>query len=448
MNQRGIMNKRIPTALALVILIAGLIAGVVLVNSRTSFQSKAGPTESPKNVRITNRSASGLSISWTTDIPMTGYIKYSEDPAKINLPAGDIRDQISGTSQNYTNHYVNITGLGANKTYYFVVGSGSQIYTDNGKPFQIRTQTALSLPAEDVISGKIVSADSAPTNGAIIFVDIEGAESLSTVSKNDGTWRLNVSTARSKDGKSVVIDPTKTLLSMFVQAGSLGTATAISSMEKAKPVPDIILGKNQSFVEATATLTNTDTTTDTNKGSGFAMTESLLSDGNVLGTTESVTFLNPAIEGELIATTSPEFKIKLTTGSGLTLSVGDQKNGSELAQNSAGEWVWSPVVPLSTGLNTLLVEFLDTKNNKQQVSRSFNVLSIGDTSGIPAFTATPSATPTLIAEVTPTPTEATTMPETTSENLVDSGTVEQSILATLSGLIIFMVGRKLKKKWN
>ena len=173
MNQRGIMNKRIPTAVGLLILIAGLVAGVILVNSRTSFQSKAGPTESPKNIKISNRGAGGFSISWSTDIPMTGYIKYSEDVAKVNTPAGDVRDQISGTSQSYTNHYVNVSGLGANKTYYFLIGSGSQIYNDTGKPYQVRTLAATTSPAENVISGKIINTDSSPVNGAIVFVDID-----------------------------------------------------------------------------------------------------------------------------------------------------------------------------------------------------------------------------------------------------------------------------------
>lgn len=445
MTQKGIMNKRIPTVVGLLILIAGLVVGVVLVNSRTSLQTKAGPTESPKNVKVTNRGATTLSISWTTDIPMTGYVKYSEDPAKVTLPAGDVRDQISGTSQSYTNHYINITGLGANKTYYFLIGSGSQTYNDNNKPYQVRTFAAASSPAEDVVSGKIVNTDSSPVNGAIVFVDLDGAETLSAITKSDGAWRLNLSSARSKDGKTITIDPQKTLLSIFVQAGTSGTATATTNTAKAKPVPDILMGKNQNFVEGSLALT--DILPDTaSRSANFALTEAQLATGDVLGTSDTITFLNPAIEGELIATNSPEFKIKIATGSAFTLTVGEQI-AKDITPSSKGELVWSPLSPLSSGLNTLVIDYLDNKNSKQQVSRTFNILSLGDASGIPAFTATPSATP-IIAEVTPTPTEITTMPETDSGELTDSGTIEQTIILAFFALLLIISGKVLKKKWH
>ncbi len=439
------MNRKIPTVVGLLILIGGLIAGVVLVNRGTSLQSKAGPTESPKNIKITNRGSSTASISWTTDVPMTGYIKYSEDPAKINIPAGDVRDQISGTSQSYTNHYVNISGISANKTYYFVIGSGSETYNDNGKPYQFRTLANVSSPAEDVAYGKVINPDNSPVNGAIVFLDIESAETLSAITKNDGGWRINLSTARTADGKIVAVDPKNTTLSIFVQAGSSGTATAITNTEKAKPTTDIVLGKNQSFVEADLALNNLLDPASATRSGTFELTESQLS-SPVSGTqsTGAVTFINPAIEGELIATSSPEFKLKLATGSGLILKVGDQIS-EILEMSEGGEYVWSPELSLERGLNTLLVEYIDSNNEKKELSRTFNVLAVGDISGLPAFVATPSATPT---EIVLAPTEATTMPETDSEELEDAGSFELSVIVTISGLILVMLGRALKKKWQ
>ena len=77
-------------------------------------------------------------------------------------------------------------------------------------------------------------------------------------------------------------------------------------------------------------------------------------------------------------------------------------------------------------------------------------MAIGDIGGLPAFTATPSASPTV---VTPTlavivPSEGSTMPDSDSENLNNSGTLETSIFLTLSGLVLFGLGRYLKKKWH
>lgn len=446
MTQKGIMNRKIPTFLGLLILVAGLVGGIYLVNSRTSLQTKAGPTESPKNIKITNKGSNSISISWTTDIPMTGYLRYSEDPAKINLPAGDVRDQISGTSQVYTNHYVNITGLNPNKQYYFNIGSGSQTYNDNGRPFQFKTFASVSSPPEDVVSGKVINPDSSPVNGAIVFLDMDGAETTSTITKNDGSWRINLSSARTKDGKVLTIDPKTTVLSIFVQAGTTGTATAVTNTENARPVPDISIGKNQAFVESAGLLSQSVSGDASSRSGTFALTESQLSNTSILEQTGSVlgavTFVNPAIEGELIATSTPEFKLKIATGSGIILKVGEQIS-DVLTANSSGEFVWSPETELVKGLNTLTVEYVDDKNIKQTTSRSFNVLAVGDISGLPAFTATPSAT----VELTPTPTEASTMPETDEEDLTDAG-FDQVVALTLFGLILIIGGSVLKKKWQ
>lgn len=443
------MNRKIPTFLGLLILVAGLIGGIFLVNSRTSLQTKAGPTEAPKNIKITNKGSNSISISWTTDVPMTGYLRYSEDPAKISLPAGDVRDQISGTSQSYTNHYVNITGLGPNKQYYFNIGSGSQTYNDNGRPFQFKTFASASSPPEDVVSGKVINADTSPVNGAIIFLDIDGSETLSTITKNDGTWRLNLSTARTKDGKVLPVDPKTTVLSIFVQAGTTGTATAVTNTEKARPVPDILIGKNQAFVEGGSLLAQGIGDLQSSRSGTFALTENQLSANTLLeqtgGVLSAVTFLNPAIEGELIATSTPEFKVKLATGSGLVIKVGEEVSDI-LTANANGEYLWSPMTELTKGANTLTVEYTDDKNSKQTISRGFNVLAVGDISGLPAFTATPSATITM--ELTPTPTEATTMPETEEEDLTDAGSFEQIVSLMLFGLILIIGGNVLKKKWQ
>ena len=137
--KNNIFSKRIPTIFGLLILIGGLIAGILLVSQRQGLTTQAGPTAQPKNVRIANIGSGGYTVSWTSDVPVTGFLKYSDNPTRLTLPAGDTRDQISGTTNQYTTHYVDVTGLSADKTYYFEIGSGSQTYNDGGRPYQVRT---------------------------------------------------------------------------------------------------------------------------------------------------------------------------------------------------------------------------------------------------------------------------------------------------------------------
>ena len=439
MATSGLMNKRIPTLLGILILIGGLVAGVILVNMRQGLGTKAGPTESPKNVKVSNLGSTTFSASWTTDVPLTGLIKYSEDPAKINTPAGDVRDQISGTSQGYTNHLVNVTGLGANKTYYFLIVSGSASYNDNSKPFQVRTPAQVISPPEEVIFGKVVSASGEAVNGAIVFVEAEGGESLATMTKTDGTWRLNLANARDKSGKVLTYDPQTTLLSIFVQAGSAGTATAITDTSKRSPVPDIILGKNQSFIEAgslASGLTASDSGSIT--GAGFQLVEAQLSLSEQLEATSAVKILNPAVNGEIIATDLPEFRGKAPTGSTVKLTVDTPNQLTQVVTaNIDGNWTWTPPQKLGQGGHVLTAEFTDGANKLQTITRTFTVLA---GSGLPAFTATPSAT------LTPTPTSATTMPPTTSEELEDAGGLMTSLILAMLGIGLLVFGKVTKKR--
>jgi len=452
------MAKKIPTALGVLILLGGLVAGVVLVNSRQGLLTKAGPTEAPKNVKISDKGANTFTVSWTTDTPVTGYLNYSENPAKITTPAGDIRDQISGSSQGYTNHYVKVTGLNPEKTVYFMIGSGSQTYDDSGKPFEVRTGQQVIAPPEDVISGKVIGADSSPVNNAIVYVEVAGGETLSAMT-NNGSWRLNLALSRDKDGAVLTYDPKTSLVSIFVQAGISGTATAITNTEKTKPVPDIVLGKNQSFVETTiATSSGTIVESDIRSGGFKNITEEAtpILAPEATEAAGSMIIMNPAINGEMIATSSPEFSGKTTPGTTIRVTVNSPIELTQIIKaDKDGVWKWTPPQDLEPGVHTLTLEYTDENNIFQKVIRTFTVLASDSTTGLPAFTATPSATitvspisPTATVSATPTPTKEPSMPATSSGTLEETGALDFTILMGILGIILFVFGRTSKKWWR
>ncbi|OGD72784.1 hypothetical protein A3K29_01395 [Candidatus Collierbacteria bacterium RIFOXYB2_FULL_46_14] len=436
------MSKRIPTMLGIFILIAGLVAGVILVNTRQGLESKAGPSESPKNLKISNLNATTFSVSWTTDTPLTGLTKYSQDPAKIVTPAGDVRDQISGTSQSYNSHTVNVSGLAASTTYYFLIVSGSGTYDDNGKPFSVRTTAQAIAPPEDIIFGKVVRDTGDPVSGSIVFVEAEGGQALSTITKTDGTWRLNLASSRDEGGNVLTYDPEKTLLSIFVRAGNTGTATALTDTSKAKPVPDIVLGKNQSFSDTGQLIAGLEgATPSAQTGAGFQLEANILILTEQLEATSSVKILNPATNGEIIATDKPELRGKAPAGSVVKLTLQSVEQVQVVQASSDGVWTWTPPLKLDPGLHTLTVEYTDSVNQVQKLVRTFTVML----SNQPAFTATPSATPTGLIGISPTP--ATSMPDTSSEDLTDAGGLTTTLGFAILGILMLLIG-SVSKKWT
>lgn len=450
MTQKGLMAKRIPTIAGILILLGGLVAGVVLVNNRQGLVTKAGPTASPKNVKISNKGSNTFAVSWTTDTPVTGFIKYSQDPTKINTPAGDIRDQISGSSQGYTNHYVVVSGLSADKTIYFKIGSGSQTYDDGGKPFQVRTGPQVIAPIENVINGKILGADGNAVNNAIVYVEVEGGETLSAMTNSEGTWKLNLGLSRDSKGAVLTYDAETALISIFVESGISGTATAITNTGKAKPVPDIVLGKNQSFVEtATASTSAVDDTAS--KSSGFKSIAEEATSTVTTEATESATTVitNPAINGEMIATSSPEFRGKVTAGTSIKITVHSAIEMTQVIKaDKDGNWKWTPPQGLEAGVHTLTLEYTDENNVFQKIVRTFTVLAADKTAGLPAFTATPSATVTATPSATLTATPTVKMPATTSGTLTDTGTLSITVILGILGLLMLVFGRVSKDWWK
>lgn len=454
MNKTNFLGKRIPTIVGLLILIGGLVAGVILVSQRQGLGTKAGPTSSPKDVRITNLMTNNFSVSWTTDIPTTGFIKYSENPAKIQTPAGDSRDQISGTAQSYTNHYVNITGLKADTTYYFVIGSGPETYNDQGKPFQVKTGPQVIPPAEDVINGKVLDSSNNPVNGAIVFVEPEGGGALSTVTKIDGTWRLNLTDARDSSGKVLTYDKDNTVLSIFIQAGTNGTATAITNTSKDSPVPDITLGKNQSFISTLPTQI-TEASSSGVISTGF--TSLAAAPTETVATTAAeensgpVSILNPALNGEMIATSEPQFKGKALPNSDIKITVESTPQTTSLTADANGDWSWTPPEGLDPGNHTVTLTYTDSNGVLSTITRQFTVLAYDESTGLPAFTATPSATvtqeitPTPVATetATPTPTEEIVMPATESSTLTSTGS-EMSYMVIGSGVLLLLISQAAK----
>ena len=245
--KKDLLNKRIPTILALMLLVGVLVGGIILVSEPQSLLTKAGPTATPQNVRITNKTDSSLTVSWITDTPVIGTVEYSNNPAKLEMTARDKRD-LSGGGGSYTTHLTEIKNLIPNTIYYLRIVSGSENYLDGESPYQIKTWTRnVEATGEDLIRGKIMTSSGSGLSGAIVYVDVEGGETLATISQTDGSWMVDLAQARTNQGQMVGYDGQKARVSIFVQGGITGTAMALTNTGNDNPVADIAIEAYCSF---------------------------------------------------------------------------------------------------------------------------------------------------------------------------------------------------------
>lgn len=170
---------------------------VMLFGPQSSVVS--APAGMISDLRVTNLSDKGFTVSWMTNVASTGRVSYGTTPA-----LGSNRADDAGAGP-YA-HHVTLSGLTPGTTYYFDVISGG--YTDNngGAHYSVTTGPTLAIPGTDTVYGQVFRPDGVtPVAGVIVYVtvvDRNGSGSagrsatLSALSDAAGYWFVNLASIR------------------------------------------------------------------------------------------------------------------------------------------------------------------------------------------------------------------------------------------------------------
>lgn len=249
-NPRSPLSKKqIPTLLGLSILVVALVAGLLMFGQGTGvFAPRATPETTPKKIKITNISDKAFTVSFYTAEATTGFIKYGESKSSLKTQASDDRDQLSGSVGEYNLHHITVRGLIPGVTYFYVLGTGSGNFDNQGEPFSITTATDPKTPppASKTIYGSVTTAGGTPAAGAVVYVTINGVNDMSSLVRSSGSWAVSLSNARSADGQSYATIGDDDLLQIFVQGNELSQGVSFTtSVSDAQPVDDLTLGTDR-----------------------------------------------------------------------------------------------------------------------------------------------------------------------------------------------------------
>jgi len=434
--------KKLPTILALLILLSGVTVGVFLVRREIRQTLQASPEITPKQVKVTNITDKSFSVSWITDGAVAGSIRFGPD-SEMGLTALDDRDAISGNTDNFTTHHISVKNLQPATKYSFKIISRDKEFDDNGQAYNLTTGPILKqpLPENDVAYGIILQADANPAEGAIVYLSLSNGVPQSTLTKNSGSWVIPLNTIRSDDLVSyLVYDPQASIENIFVQGAGSGMATAVTVTQNDNPTPNITLGQTYDFRQAPAEATPPPAADQPQDRFDTA--------GLPSPTTKQLQIDNPQ-ESEVLNTLQPEFWGSGPVGETLTIEIHSPENTTtQVAINQNGYWYWSPPQDLTPGKHTITISL----PNGESISRLFTVLA-ADAGEPPAFTSTPSATltptatPIASGTATPTPivptatptTARTSMPSTDS-GVPDSGVLTPTFVFSIMGIILIAAG--------
>lgn len=241
-------KKKIPTILGLLILIISLVAGVLLFGDGTGlFTPRATPETTPKNITVSNVTDKSFTVSFYTDEETIAFIKYGQSVNDVKQQASDDRDQLSGVIKAYRLHHLTVRGLESNKEYYYYLGTGSNTTFDNaGSPYKIKTASnpGGASPNNQTIYGTVIQNNGRPGEGAIVFVTLEGAGTLSTLVKSSGSWAVSLANAFNIGLNAYPEVNEDSALSIKVQGIETNSITNRTvTVASAQPVPEIIMGQ-------------------------------------------------------------------------------------------------------------------------------------------------------------------------------------------------------------
>lgn len=247
-NRNKLLQRQIPTILGLVILVVALGAGLFFFSDGLGvFAPRATPQTTPKNIRVSNVTDTGFTISFITDETTPGFIKYGTEPTSLRSQASDDRDQLSGSVGSYSLHHITVRGLDSNTNYYYVLGTGSQSEFDNqGAPFELKTAQRGGTPtAAKTIYGNVLNTSGGPAEGSIVYVSSDNMGDMSSLVKSSGSWAVPLSNARTTDGSGYAQVTDATILAILAQGALASEASQLTtSVANSQPVETITLGQN------------------------------------------------------------------------------------------------------------------------------------------------------------------------------------------------------------
>lgn len=460
--------KRLPTILGLLLVLGAIAGGVVLIKQGPNLFSRAAPEQTPGQIKITNVTDSSLTISWLTPEATTGFVKYGADNS-LNFTSNDDRDQISGKTDEFATHHVTVKNLNPTTTYSFKIGSGSKLFDNNGQPYQAKTAPAIrtAAPVNDVAYGTVVDQNNSPVSGAIIYFSLANANPASALTKSSGSWVVPLNLVRSADLTSwATYDKAASIEEIFVQAGSLGTATVVATTKNDSPMPKITLGQIFDFKEIAQEeqkIEEREAGQSQASPSGKFSLPTNATPSATASPTGELAIINPD-EDENVNTQKPEFVGTGPVNKNITITVeSPQTYSATIKVDTNGNWQWTPPANLEPGEHTVTISFTDDNDQLQKVSKTFMILAAGS-SELPAMTASPSSsgttptptiglTPTTTISATPTSTSSatdssrTSMPSTSS-GVPTSGYLTPTFMVFIMGLVLIFIGFFLRKSFN
>ncbi|OGG14939.1 hypothetical protein A2875_03180 [Candidatus Gottesmanbacteria bacterium RIFCSPHIGHO2_01_FULL_46_14] len=376
-------QTKIPTIAGLLIA-AILVSGIIFFGERVPAMSTlfARTEINAENIKITNSTDVSFSLSWTTQSPVVGDVLVSGGNMSSRTALDD-RDTPTKKIPT-TTHHVTVRDLTADTQYQLTIRS-------DGKKAQSPSQSVSTgpslLPSENNALGpsygSVLSDTNQPAIGALVYVTVEGGQTLSTFVSPSGSWLIPLNRLRTSDETHYLRTTQRMTENIGVRVAGKEETQAITDTLNDSPVPVMTIGKSYDFRKQQAQVPKQPTVLGTSTVSLVAPQEG----SAIPGTT-------PLIHGTGI----PEKTVVLTLG--ITNPYSDTT-----IVGTDGIWRYTPIKNLGIGKQSVTMTTQDSSGKTIAITHLFEILKSGTQvlgDATPSATLEPTPTSTLAGEPIPT----------------------------------------------
>ncbi len=397
--RRTIWSKRIPTLLGILLIAIGIGITSYLVESGVILTSKAGPSETAQNIRISNVTDRSFTVSFTTAALVIGSINFGKDK-NLGQTALDNRDG-QGALKEHKIHYITVKNLDSSSDYYFSITSGSKEFLQKGEPFIVKTApvSSGSSAIEKIIKGKVVLPNGDNPTEAITYLNSDNSQTLSTLIKGDGSYSLSTNSLKTQDLSSYFTFSSETLFRLLVLGEDSLTSNARFNNSESGELPSITLGSDYDFTQSNLSTASASASTGFSSLTAQESTAGKIPKINIPKDNQTFTDSQPKFSG----TALPNSTVEVTIHS-------DDNIKAQATTDVYGNWNFRPSSALSPGSHTITIITRDISGILRTITQSFVVFASGtqvNQSATPS--ATPVVTPTSIPILTPIPTSIPTI---------------------------------------
>jgi len=398
--RRTIWSKRIPTLLGILLIVVGIGITSYLVESGVILTSKAGPSETAQNIRITNVTDRSFTVSFTTEAPVIGSINFGKDK-NLGQTALDDRDR-QGVLKEHKIHHITVKNLDSSSDYYFSITSGSKEFLQKDEPFIVKTAAVSSgsFDGGKTIKGKVVLPNGDSPAEAAVYLNSDNSQTLSTLVKEGGFYSLSTNSLKTEDLTSYFTFSDEIVFRLLVLGEDSLTSNARFNSSESEELPVITLGSDYDFTQSNLS------TASSSASIGFSSLAAQES------TTGKIPKINIPKSNQTFTDSQPKFSGTALPNSTVDITINSLENiKTQVVTDIYGNWSFRPTTPLSPGEHTITIITRDASGILRTIAQSFTVFASGSQV---TESATPSAmpivTPTSIPISTPIPTIIPTIP--------------------------------------